>query len=154
MRRALLLAVLAAAHPAHADLYRWVDPQSGSVKFSSVPPDWYGDPLREGVAPRVEVLRYQGPAPAKPAGGAEKPPAAAQVAMEERWRSMLQFIAALPQRADFDRASPGLPQQLQAIQAVRAELDRLDPGGATRRRLEEASAFERLKQGLEARGQR
>ena len=63
--------------PAHADLYRWVDPQSGSVKFSSAPPAWYGDPLREGVAPRVEVLRYQGSTPAKPPPpAAEKPPAA------------------------------------------------------------------------------
>jgi len=63
--RWILLAALAAPLPAHADLYRWVDPQSGSVKFSSVPPDWYGDPLREGIAPRVEVLRYRGPPAAK-----------------------------------------------------------------------------------------
>ena len=102
MRRLLLLG-LAFALPAHADLYRWVDPQSGSVKYSSAPPDWYGDPLREGVSPRVEVLRYQGPAsgPAstKPAP-AEKPPATGtQAALEERWRSQLQFIASMPQRA-------------------------------------------------------
>ena len=73
---------LAFSLPAQADLYRWVDPQSGSVKFSSVPPDWYGDPLREGVAPRVEVLRYQGAVPAKPPGTAEKPPATAAQAAE------------------------------------------------------------------------
>jgi len=80
--RWIFLAALIAL-PARADLYRWVDPQSGSVKFSSVPPDWHGDPLREGVAPRVEVLRYQGPAPAKlPPTAAEKPPAAGAPASE------------------------------------------------------------------------
>jgi hypothetical protein len=150
--RWILLAALAASLPAAADLYRWVDPQSGSVKFSSVPPDWHGDPLREGVAPRVEVLRHQGPAPASlPPGAAEKPRAApAQAALEERWRNMLQFLATMPQRADFDRAGRGLQQQIEAFQAVRADLDRLDPDGAPRRRVEEANAFERLKNALEA----
>ena len=81
--RLFFLLGLAFSLPAHADLYRWVDPQSGSVKFSSVPPDWHGDPLREGVAPRVEVLRYQGPAPAKlPPTAAGKPPAAGAQASE------------------------------------------------------------------------
>jgi hypothetical protein len=35
--RALAL-LLALAAPAHADLYRWVDPDTGSVKFSNLPP--------------------------------------------------------------------------------------------------------------------
>lgn len=135
---------------AHADLYRWVDPQSGSVKFSSVPPDWHGDPLREGVAPRVEVLRYPAP-PKPPPVAAEKPPAAdAQAVLAERWRSMLQFLSAMPQRADFDRAGQGLQQQMQAFEAVRVELDRMDPNGAARRRTEQVDLFERLKRGLEA----
>ena len=149
--RWLLLAALAAPLPAAADLYRWVDPQSGSVKFSSVPPDWYGDPLREGIAPRVEVLRYQGAAAALPPGAAAgKPPANPLSAMEERWRSMLQFLIGMPQRADFDRAGQGLQQHMQAFEAVRAELDRQDPNGAARRRAEEIGVFERLKKGLEA----
>ena len=46
MRILLLLATLSAV-PAHADLYRWVDPQTGSVKFSSYPPPWFGDQARE-----------------------------------------------------------------------------------------------------------
>jgi hypothetical protein len=36
--RALAL-LLALAAPAHADLYRWVDPHSGSVKLSNLPPE-------------------------------------------------------------------------------------------------------------------
>lgn len=149
--RWILLAALAASLPAAADLYRWVDPQSGSVKFSSVPPDWYGDPLREGVAPRVEILRYQGLSAAKPPPfSAEKPAANPLSSMEERWRGMLQFLSALPQRADFDRAGQGFQQQMQAFEAVRAELDRMDPNGAARRRAEEVGLFERLKRGLEA----
>ena len=55
MKRLLLLAALAAL-PAHAELYRWVDPQSGSVKFSNLPPPWYGDPEREARSPKVEVI--------------------------------------------------------------------------------------------------
>ena len=50
MRILLLLATLTAAlapQAAHADLYRWVDPQTGSVKFSSYPPPWFGDQARE-----------------------------------------------------------------------------------------------------------
>jgi len=35
--RALAL-LLFIALPAHADLYRWIDPDSGSVKLSNLPP--------------------------------------------------------------------------------------------------------------------
>ena len=68
--RNLAYCLLLAAFPAYADLYRWVDPQSGSVKFSSLPPPWYGDAGRQAGAPAVEVLSYQ--PPVKPA----PPPAA------------------------------------------------------------------------------
>ena len=144
MRRFLLLG-LALALPAHADLYRWIDRETGSVKYSNLPPPWYGDPLREGVSPAVEVLRYQPPG---------KPPAETATGgvaqLEERWRSMLQFLSVMPQRADFDRAGQGFRQQIQAFEAMRAELDRQDPNGAARRRAEQASVLERLRQGLEA----
>ena len=146
--RWLFLLALALPFSGHADLYRWIDPQSGSVKYSSVPPPWYGDPLREGGAPAVEVMRYQGPTGRPPA---EQPGVRSSFSqLEERWRSMLQFISTMPARADFDRSGQGLAQQLQAFDAVRAELDRQDPAGAARRRAEEVSVFERLKKGLEA----
>lgn len=141
--RKLAYCLLLAALPAYADLYRWIDPQSGSVKFSSQPPPWYGDAGRQAGAPAVELINYQ-PA-VKPA-----PPPRAQSALEERWRGLLQVLAVLPQQPDFDRAGQGIQQQVQAYEAVRAELDRMDPNGAARRRAEEGGLFERLKKGLEA----
>ena len=53
---ALCLILLFRAGPAAADLYRWVDPESGSVKFSSYPPPWYGDEAKQRHAPKVEVI--------------------------------------------------------------------------------------------------
>jgi hypothetical protein len=49
--------------PAAADLYRWVDPESGSIKFSSYPPPWFGDPAKERRAPKVEVIPDRSSAP-------------------------------------------------------------------------------------------
>ena len=71
--RALFLIAAFAAFPALADLYRWIDPESGSVKFSSVPPPWYGDAERERRAPPVEVIRDKARAPARPAAELERP---------------------------------------------------------------------------------
>ena len=148
--RKLAYCLLLVALPAHADLYRWIDPQSGSVKLSNLPPPWYGDALKEARSPVVEVIPFK-PIGKPPAAVASKP--AAQpvfTVLEERWRSMLQTVTGLPDRADFDRAGQGLQQQVQAYEAVRAELDRQDPGGAARRRAEEGGLYERLKKGLEA----
>lgn len=72
--RGLALLLLLCAAPALADLYRWVDPQTGSVKFSSYPPPWYGDPALEKRAPRVEHI---------PAGR-EAPPVAPTAGLEEK----------------------------------------------------------------------
>ena len=55
-----------APRPAAADLYRWIDPETGSVKFSSYPPPWYGDPVAERRAPKVEVIPALPEATAKP----------------------------------------------------------------------------------------
>ena len=152
--RALFLCILFVVLPAHADLYRWVDPQSGSVKFSNSPPPWYGDPLREMSAPKVEVILYKAPGAASKGAApvAEKPSAAAGAIaqLEARWRELMQNLTSLPQQKDFDRAGQGIQQQVQAYEAVSAELDRLDPAGAARRRIQQDSVFERLKKGLEA----
>jgi len=87
MRLAIVIAVLAWAAQfsgmAAADLYRWVDPETGSVKFSSYPPPWYGDEAKERRAPKVEVIpSKRDPAvkpetPGRPQEGARKgePPA-------------------------------------------------------------------------------
>lgn len=152
MRHLVFFAMLV-AFPVQADLYRWVDPQSGSVKFSSYPPPWFGDPQRERGAPAVEVIPYRGlGAPAKPVAAPEKPsPAASMLAtLEARWAGLMQFFATLPATTDFNRAGAGVQQQLEAYQALSAELDRLDPAGAQRRRAQEAGVFETMRRGLEA----
>jgi len=138
--------------PAHADLYRWVDRETGSVKFSNTPPAWYGDPEKERAAPAVEVIRYRGPgAPAKPPPDSSAPATAnAVAALEARWAELVKFFASLPATTDFSRAGTGIRQRIEAYQALSAELDRLDPAGATRRRAQEAGIIETIRRGLQA----
>ena len=67
-----LLVLLACLLPgaALADLYRWIDPESGSVRYSNFPPP-------PGVKPgSVEVVPYKpAPEPEKVEKAAAKPPA-------------------------------------------------------------------------------
>ena len=71
IRISATLVMLVWAGAAAADLYRWVDPGSGSVKFSSYPPPWYGDAAKERRAPKVELIPASVPVPvAKPAADA------------------------------------------------------------------------------------
>jgi hypothetical protein len=147
--KALVLLAALAALPAHADLYRSVESQSGSVKFANSPPPWFGDPEREHRHPAVEVIRY-GPATSTQ----EAKPAAASplAALEARFASLLQFFQSLPRSADFDRSGAALQQQAGMYKAVSAELDRIDPSGAARRRAaaQEAGLFDPLRAGLGA----
>ena len=129
MRIFLLLLVLA-SFAARAELYRWVERQSGSVKYSNTPPPWYGDPERARGAPAVEVLRYQ--AAGKPAAEPASPAGRQRVELEARRSELLKFFAALPPSTDL--ANPAIGEQVQSYQAISAELDRLDPAGASRRR--------------------
>jgi hypothetical protein len=142
MRMLFFLATFTAAS-AHADLFRWVDPQTGSVKYSSTPPPWYGDPERERTGPPVEIIPYRAPgAAAKPGAASDKPAAAAAIAtLEARWVGLLQFLSTLPPGTDLTRPDSGVREQLAAYQSVSAQLDRLDPAGAERRRAHEAAAF-------------
>ena len=128
--RVFLAATLLVPQLAAADLYRWVDPQSGSVKFSSAPPPWY----ETERGPKVERIPYQGPA-AKPAG-ADKPAAGGSIAaLEARWRDLLRAAAESPA----DR-----PQRLKGVEALITELNRADPAGAARRRAEAAATLDKL----------
>jgi len=148
LRAVALFFILAA--PAHADLYRWVDPESGSVKFSSLPPT---DPRLN-----AEVVPYRGPTPvAKSPASASATSAiavastgqAAVSALTTQLRDLFTRISgAKPE--DFNRAGAGLRQQIEAYEAVRAELDRLDPAGAARRQSDSISLVERVKQGFAA----
>ena len=140
--RALAL-VLCVALPAQADLYRWVDPESGSVKLSTQPPS---DPTIN-----AELVPFRNPAAPSPQASATaakpKPAASPVAALEARWSELLtQFSGVSAQ--DFYRGAEGLRQQMEAYETVRAELDRLDPAGAARRRNESTSVLERLRQGF------
>ena len=59
MHRLTVLLLAVAASAAHAELYRWVDPQTGSVTFSNSPPAW-GPNLDLGNAEvQAQVQRYE-----------------------------------------------------------------------------------------------
>jgi hypothetical protein len=138
--RALVFLLLAAALPAQADLYRWIDPETGSVKLANSPPSWY----ESGSGPAVERIPY-GPAPARGAA-AEKPAAQLQVqVLETRWRNLLQVLGGLPRQTDFSKADDTLKLQLQTFQALSQELDRLDPAGRERRVAEQLAVMDRMK---------
>jgi len=143
MRALLLLACV--AFPAHADLYRWIDPETGSVKLSSLPPS------DSGV--NAEVVSYRAPAAPKPAATAAVSKSSTagnsiQV-LETRWSEIMKQLTGLTPQ-DFQRGGEGLKQHMEAYEAVRVELDRLDPAGAARRNAESTSVFDRLRQGFAA----
>ena len=139
--RALIIAALLLSFPAKADLYRWVERESGSVKYSNTPPPWYGDPAKERGAPAVEVLPYRAPGKPRPAETAS--PASRQTAaLEARRADLLKFFSALPPTTDL--TNPAIREQVQSYLVVSAELDRLDPAGASRRRAQLPPIFEAL----------
>jgi hypothetical protein len=145
VRILLLLAVLVPAS-AQADLYRWRDPQTGSIKFSNHPPPWYGDPVREIGFPPVEVVPDL--SPQRRSVAARKPESQSMIgSLEAQFAALLQSLKAsiptLPSSADFERSSVAFQQQAEMYQAVIAELDRMDPAGAARRRAaaQEAGLF-------------
>jgi len=139
----VLLLLLPAA--AHADLYRWIDPASGSVTFSNVPP------AEPGV--NAQVVPYRGPVPPKsaaPPPASAKPADASSVpALETQLNSVYAELASAPPQS-YRNADEKLRRQMQAYEALRAELDRLDPAGAPRRSAATLALVERLKQGLAA----
>ena len=130
--KTVLTAILLAALPAHADLYRWVDPQTGSVKFSSVPP-----PSEQRD---VEVIPYRGTA-----APVSKPAAGAVPELEARWRALLLQLA----QPNASRDPETVRQELRTYAALSAELDRLDPAGAERRRAESRNLLARIGGGAE-----
>jgi hypothetical protein len=125
---AVVLLLACAPLAARADLYRSVDPATGSVKFSSYPP----------TGGNAQLLPYRGP-------GVPAPDAQT---LEERRRLLQQGMILAP--AEPRGAGEALRKQAQDYQAISAELDRIDPAGAERRRAEDAGLFEKMRRGLEA----
>jgi hypothetical protein len=124
VRIVLALAVLLAwASPAVADLYRWVDPETGSVKFSSYPPPWFGG-APNPRAPKVEVILPTRTAPAfEPRLDADREAAAAPAAAASRSELLKQIaqrvaaLAAAPPDA-MERPSLELGESLQALEQL------------------------------------
>jgi len=144
----VLAAVLAGLSPgASAELYRWRDPQTGSVKYSSYPPPWFGDEAREANAPKVEVL--SGPQTGAKDGSKPTDEMAEKVAevihfMEQRRAQLLARMTLARASAGFDPSNPTFQADLQAYRAVTRELDKFDPQGAAGRRKADTGVFENL----------
>jgi len=124
MRCAVSLAVLllVRADPAIADLYRWRDPETGSVKFSSYPPPWYGNEQSAPRAPKVEVIPPMKIAPAfAPEPDAERAPAAKPGDRSEPrdalFKRLSQRIAAFAS-SPLDAASKSYAELLEPLQEL------------------------------------
>jgi hypothetical protein len=148
---AVLMSLWAAS--ASGQLYRWVDPETGSVKFSSYPPPWYNDAAKQRRAPRVERIPA-GKAPAQKleeGDEMQRPATPAQAGkvpeeLESRRKSMLQQAPAIAAQAGADRGQ-ALVKHLEAFAALSEEIDKLDPQGAAARRLEAQALFEKIARG-------
>ena len=116
-----------------ADLYRWVDPETGSVKFSSYPPPWFGDEAKQRGAPKVDVI----PAGSDKGAGTEASIAAQDgmrqlEGLEAQRRLLIQQLS----RPGAERGSQSLQKQFEAYNALLEQMDKVDPVGAAARRAE------------------
>lgn len=148
MRIALAAVVFLLLHaaPAAADLYRWIDPETGSVKFSSYPPPWYGDAAAQRRAPKVEVIPGRDAAGRQVAG--DKPEGGRLLeSLEVQRKAILQQVPALAARSGSELSGSTLQRQLEAYAALAAQMDKLDPQGAAARRGEVQMIFERISKG-------
>jgi Domain of unknown function (DUF4124) len=145
----LLAALAGTALDAGAELYRWRDPQTGSVKYSSYPPPWYGDETRAN-APKVEVLG--GPSDAaksKPTDEMAEKVAEVIHFMEQRREQLLSRMTVARASAGFSPSDPAFRADVEAYRNVTRELDKFDPKGASARRRADARVLENL--GIEPR---
>lgn len=129
---------------AQADLYRWVDPETGSVKFSSYPPPWFGDEAKQRRAPKVEVI----PAGRDRTAGSETASAAQDDArrresLETQRKQLMQQLA----KPGTERGPQALQKQLEAYSALSEQMDKLDPAGAALRRSETQGLIEKILKG-------
>ena len=144
-----ILAMIFWAGTACADLYRWVDPETGAVKFSNYPPPWYGNEDKQRGAPQVERIperarpvqpEPEAEAPEKPAGAA-KQAAAPLGALEARRKELLSQVAA-------SISNPAQAEKLlQEYALLMAEMNQKDPKGAAARRAEAEAVLDKLTKG-------
>jgi hypothetical protein len=134
---------------AAADLYRWVDPETGSVKFSSYPPPWYGDEGAQKRAPKVEHI----PARSTPRGpdarlesapGAPREGAPNLDALERQRKTTMEQI-----NASAGRPGADTQKQLETLAAVIEQLDKLNPEGSAARRAETEAMLQKIIKGAQ-----
>ena len=146
MRFVVASAILLLAGPAAADLYRWTDPETGTTKFSSYPPPWYGDPAKARRAPKVEVI----PAgKARPEAIEESDGARTGDSLEElasRRKTMLQQLSVISAQTGPGRGQ-ALGKQLEGFTALNDRMDKLDPKGAAARNAEAQALVEKIIKG-------
>jgi hypothetical protein len=141
---AVVVFLLLRAGPAAADLYRWIDPETGSAKFSSYPPPWYGDAAAQRHAPKVEVIPTRdGAARPGPADTAQEGSKALE-SLEAQRKALLLQLPALGARPGRERPGSALQKQLETYVALAAQMDKLDPQGAAARRGELQMAIEKI----------
>ncbi len=152
----LVVLLLAWVAPATADLYRWVDPETGSVKFSSYPPPWFNDPAKQRRAPKVEVIAPGKAAPAfEPTPGAEREPAAPRPAdAPQGGRGALLKLLAQRVNGVVTAAPDATERAFVELSESLQDLDQLDKQSKPENPKEEAARLEerwRLAVPLEAR---
>jgi hypothetical protein len=134
VRVVLAVLLLGWIAPAASQLYRWVDPESGSVKYSSYPPPWFNDAASQGGAPKVEVIRPAKVAPAfapEPEAGREPAakPADRSPSREALLKQIAQRVSALvsaPPEA-MGKAHGELAEPLQQLEKLDRQSRELDP---------------------------
>ncbi len=136
------------AGSAAGQLYRWVDPETGSVKLSSYPPPWFNDAAKQPRAPKVEVITPARTAPAfEPRQELDREPAAPPSdgpPRGDRRAALLKLlvqrvaalVAATPEAAE--RAFAALSDPLQELEQLDRQSKATNPKEETAR-LEEKS---------------
>jgi hypothetical protein len=135
---------------AHADLYRWVDPETGSVKFSNYPPPWYGDEAKQGRGPKVERIptRRDGAARPDTAAAGAQDPARGFETLEAQRKAMLQQMPGIAARGGAQGGVPALQKHLEAFATLSQQIDTVNPEGAAARRAEAEAVLQNLIKGL------
>lgn len=127
-----------------ADLYRWVDPETGSVKFSSYPPPWYGDAAQQRRAPKVEVIPGGRDARvSSEAAGAALESSRRLETLELQRKQLMQQLA----KPGGERGPQALEKQLEAYSTLSEQMEKLDPAGAAVRRAEVQLLIDKILKG-------
>jgi hypothetical protein len=144
--RLLAMIALLWAGAAVADLYRWVDPETGSVKYSNIPPPWFGNDEKQRRAPKVERIPERArPAPLQEEAAAARAesvvPVASLTGLEARRKQlMLQLAATVSEPAEFQKL-------LEEYARLIAQMNEKDPKGAPGRRAEAEAVLGKLVKG-------